>query len=371
MRKKTHFKHLVQPLLAGLVVGLISLFLTVQLVAASNARQDDQPVDVTPVPEEAEGHTEGRPGYYTTEECQECHLDVSSHWEPSPHANAYSDPVFQERWMAMAQPGECLACHTTNYIASTGEFDAEGISCQACHGQVGIDHPPAPVAILADTEYCGTCHTTTLGEWRTTAHSTADIGCSACHDPHSQQALFEDPDDMCINCHADSMDHYLEDIHYGQGIGCVDCHALVIPPEVPPVDGIVPTGHAFTITAGTCVACHTDALHAGFSLPGYEEGASAAHTQDVSNQADAEVGAEDQTLAEQAEEATGLSPQQQIQALESALSAQNATLLFQGGLIGLVLGGSTAWIVSTNTQRREQEEAEDEAETEEEVDDEG
>jgi hypothetical protein len=137
------------------------------------------------------------------------------------------------------------------------------------------------------------------------------------------------------------------------------------------VDGIVPTGHAFTITAGTCVACHTDALHAGFSLPGYEEGASAAHTQDVSNQADAEVGAEDQTLAEQAEEATGLSPQQQIQALESALSAQNATLLFQGGLIGLVLGGSTAWIVSTNTQRREQEEAEDEAETEEEVDDEG
>jgi len=331
--------------------------LTVQIAAAADARQDDEPVP--------EGAVEVE--YYTTQECQDCHLDVSSHWEPSPHANAYSDPVFQERWLGMGEPGECLACHTTNYVQSTGEYDAEGISCEGCHGQVATDHPSAPVPILADTEYCGTCHTTTLGEWRLTGHATETIGCSACHDPHSQQALFENPDDMCINCHGESMDVYLEDTHHTKDIGCVDCHALVIPPETPPADGIVPTGHAFTITPKTCVACHTDALHAGFSLPGYEGGAST--VQSVSN--DSAAASEDMPVVEQIEKETGLSPQQQIQALESALASQNATLLFQGGLIGLVLGGSTAWIVANNSRSRRQEaDAEAVAAEEEEHDDE-
>jgi hypothetical protein len=168
---------------------------------------------------------------------------------------------------------------------------------------------------------------------------------------------------MCVNCHGDSMGDYLEDTHHSRGIGCVDCHALVIPPEVPPEDGIVPTGHAFTITPATCVACHTDTLHAGFSLPGYEEGASANTVHGVSNELDVEAAEEDQTLAEEIaeeiEENTGLSPEQQIQTLEAALASQNATLIFQGGLIGLVLGGSTAWIVANNSRTRQQETDED------------
>lgn len=349
MRKNTRIHSLAPAILAGLVVGLLSLFVTVQFAAAENLRQDSEPE-----PDE----TSAEVTYYTAEECQECHLDIASHWGPSPHANAYSDPVFQERWAGMGEPSECLACHTTNFVHSTGEYDAEGVSCQGCHGDVSTDHPSAPVPILADTEYCGTCHTTTLGEWRMTGHATADIGCSGCHDPHSQDALFENPDDMCVNCHGDSMGDYLEDTHHTKDIGCVDCHALVIPPETPPADGIVPTGHAFTITPGTCVACHTDALHAGFSLPGYEHGASAAVAQNGGNESDVEV--EEPALEESLEEETGLSPEQQVQTLQAALASQNATLLFQGGLIGLVLGGSTAWIVANNSRSRRQAIEEDE-----------
>ena len=44
----------------------------------------------------------------------------------------------------------------------------EGIQCAGCHGETPAEHPPAPVEIRADTEYCGICHTTTLGEWRLT-----------------------------------------------------------------------------------------------------------------------------------------------------------------------------------------------------------
>jgi hypothetical protein len=131
----------------------------------------------------------------------------------------------------------------------------------------------------------------------------------------------------------------------------------VIPPDEEPLDGIVPTGHTFTITPATCVACHTDALHAGFSLPGYEQGAAAANghgeatTEDGAPAEDAEA----ETLAvadtTAVEAATELSPEQRIQTLEASLASRNMALLFQGAIVGLVLGGTTAWLVSQNMKR--------------------
>lgn len=323
-------------LLAGLAVGLASLMLTVHLASAAPPAQTDEennePQDV--------------------QDCQECHLDVAAHWENSPHAHAFDDEIFQEKWMGMGEPDECLACHTTNFIAATGEYSAEGVECEACHGKVTAEHPPEPIPIKADAEFCGECHTTTLGEWRVTGHAVEDIGCMDCHDPHSQQSLFEVADDLCINCHQDSMEDYFEDTHVQQGIGCVDCHALVIPPDPIPEDGIVPTGHAFNITPATCVACHTDALHAGFSLPGYEHGAAAAN-----GEGDAATQPAPTLLEDQVEE-EGLTSEQRVQALEAALANQNVTLLFQGGVVGLALGGTTAWFVAQNIRARRREESE-------------
>ncbi len=356
MTNNVRKKQLILSILAGLTMGLVSLVLlvlTVQLASASSKLQSEE----EPPPVE----------HYTAEECQECHLDVTNHWSSSPHAHAFDDPIFQDRWIGLGEPGECLTCHTTEFSPTTGEFEVEGISCQACHGAVAKDHPDAIVPILADTEYCGSCHTTTLGEWHLTGHASSEIGCTDCHDPHSQDALFEVADDMCLNCHEESMGDYLEGIHHEKEIGCVDCHALVVPPEDPPEDGIVPTGHAFTITPATCVACHTDALHAGFSLPGYENGATAAINGDaeiheVLDEAEA-------TTVEEAEESVEqeLTAEQRSEAMETALASQNVTLLFQGAVVGIVLGGSTAWIVATNVRRgklEEQEEAEDDEEDE-------
>lgn len=334
--------------LLGCLAGTAVLLFTVQLTLA----QDDEEPDAPIIP---------------TQECQECHLDVANHWEDSAHAHAFDDQFFQDQWQALGEPSECLACHTTNFQPATGEYDEEGIACEACHGEITTEHPPEPVPIVADSDYCGTCHTTTLGEWHQTGHATEDIGCNDCHDPHSQQPLFDQADDLCINCHEDSMGDYLEDVHIQEGIGCVDCHALVIPPEEVPEDGIVPTGHAFTITPATCVACHTDTLHAGFSLPGYEHGAAIAN---VDNAA-VEEGVSEEDLETDVhgtvstEEANELTPEQQVQTLEAALANRNLALLFQGGVLGLVLGGSTAWFVANNVrQRREFEGQNDEQERE-------
>jgi predicted CXXCH cytochrome family protein len=287
-------------------------------------------------------------GADSQKKCAECHLDIHHAWSASPHAHAYDDQAFVERWNSLGKPGECLACHTTNYQATTSTFAAEGVQCEACHGETVEGHPPAVIPIQADTEYCGACHTTTLGEWRLTGHSTAGVGCMDCHDPHSQKALFEKPDDMCLNCHKDEMGDYLEDLHIQKGIGCVDCHALVIPPDPLPDDGIVPTGHAFTITTSTCVACHTDSLHAGFALPGYENGAKAANGGSP-DAGEAEPG--ESLPAVETQNVEGLTPEQRVQALEASLVSSRFSSLFQGGIIGLVLGGLTIYYVGRNRRQ--------------------
>ena len=85
----------------GLMVGLLSLIVTVQLAAAAPSRQEG-----------GEGAEDGVIEEHQTEqECQDCHLDVKSHWENSPHAHAFDDPYFQEQWTGLGEPDECLACH--------------------------------------------------------------------------------------------------------------------------------------------------------------------------------------------------------------------------------------------------------------------
>jgi hypothetical protein len=109
------------------------------------------------------------------------------------------------------------------------------------------------------------------------------------------------------------------------------------------------------------VACHTDALHAGFSLPGYEHGA-VAYTE--ANGITTTITTEtphDGTVPE----VETLTPEQQIQTLEATLASRNITTLFQGAIVGVVLGGSTAWIVARNVRRSPADENEEESNGEE------
>jgi predicted CXXCH cytochrome family protein len=327
-------------LLVGMLVGLIGMGCYVGVAQASP--------DIASRSQENSPLTEGQ-------DCQSCHINVTDAWQGSPHDLAYTDPIFQARWKALGEPGDCLVCHTTDYQATSGEFSAEGVTCEACHGQIVDGHPPAIMPIHSDTEYCGICHPITLGEWRLTGHSTAGVGCTNCHNPHSQQALYENPDEMCINCHKDDMGEHMNDVHIQKGIGCFECHALVIPPDVPPDDGLVPTGHSFTITPATCVACHTDVLKSGNPIPGYEQGAKAV----------AETLPTDPELPSLVATYTGtgngtdLTAEQQIQTLSAALASTRLSTLFQGGIVGLVLGGTTMYFLAQNRRRNIAEEEEE------------
>jgi predicted CXXCH cytochrome family protein len=338
-RKKTPNQNFLKILFTSLLVGLLSMGIVVGIAQAQDGG--------TPTPEPGAEMTAAPTG--EIKPCKECHPDVQDAWSASSHAHALDNQEFTARWDSLGNPGECLVCHSTGYQANTGQYAAAGVTCQACHGETREGHPPAVMPVRGDTEYCGTCHTTTLGEWRLTGHAAAQVGCKDCHNPHSQKALFENPDEMCINCHKDDIGEHKDDLHIQKGITCVECHTLVLPPETQPVDGLAPTGHSFRITPATCVACHTDTLRIGKPLPGYEDGA-------MSVSASMPVSA---TLPTLVAEYTGetspageLSHDQQIQALEAALASSRLSTLFQGGIVGLVLGGATAFYLALNLKRR-------------------
>lgn len=343
--KRSHNQRTRTGLLAGALVWLFCMAFAFHaaFAASPNRPMGQEGAAGTPQPEA------NAPDATPVKKCAECHPDIDASWMNSPHAQAFDDPVFVERWKSLGEPGECLVCHTTGYTATSAEYTSPGVTCEACHGAAVAGHPPAVVPVRADTEYCGTCHTTTLGEWRLTGHAAADVGCTDCHNPHSQAALFENPDEMCINCHKEDIGEHQNDIHIPKDIGCVECHALVLPPETPPADGLAPTGHTFTITPATCVSCHTDTLHIGRPLPGYEDGAAAVAASIPVTSTVSTVVAE---YTGEISPAESLTSEQTIQALEAALASARLSTLFQGGIIGLVLGGTTAYFIARN-QRRE------------------
>jgi predicted CXXCH cytochrome family protein len=348
-RTKTPSKALLRGLAAGLLVGVLSMgwVLAAATPAGAAAPKRPQAQEATPQPETT---VEAAAPTMPPKECTECHPDIADAWTVSPHANAYSSQEFVERYHSAGSPGECLLCHTTGYQSSTGQFEAGGVTCKACHGEAVEGHPPAVVPVRSDADYCGTCHTTTHAEWRLTGHAAEQVGCTDCHNPHSQAPLFENPDELCLNCHKDDLATHQDDLHLEKGIGCVDCHALTLPPEVEPVDGLVPTGHSFTTTAQTCVACHTDALGIGRPLPGYEAGAKAVAAGET-------ITSTLPALVSEYTAPTGaaISPEQQVQALEAALASSRLSMLFQGGIVGLVLGGTTAFFVARNGRQDEPE----------------
>src|SRR4030067_491876 len=166
------------------------------------------------------------------------------------------------------------------------------VALLAMLGTVGIAGAQDPTPPPPQAPACTECHLDITDTWSDSPHAHAfddpafqewwqgngqPEECLSCHTTgfQSTSGTYLAEGIACEACHVapqGDMGAYLEDLHVQKGIGCVDCHALVIPPETPPEDGIVPTGHTFTISPATCVACHTDALHAGFAMPGYENG---------------------------------------------------------------------------------------------------
>lgn len=206
-------------------------------------------------------------------DCAACHTEFQTTWMSGPHALAADDPAFVEDWTAQGKPGACLVCHVTGYDPDTATWKADGVTCEACHGEAPSDHPKSPMPVDHSTDLCGRCHSDTRfgwQEWKVSTHYQRGMECTVCHDPHSaslkqvapaqgQTPTYEDASELCITCHQSSSMNFPNTAHHQSGVSCIDCHVshLIVDERVA---HSVPD-HSFNANLTSCNTCHAEQMH--------------------------------------------------------------------------------------------------------------
>lgn len=193
-------------------------------------------------------------------DCQSCHRAIHEVWLDSDHGHSVTDPAFQEAWKEQGEPKECLSCHTTGYNAAMDIWQAEGITCAACHSPVPDNHPTAPMPSDRSAELCGSCHTETMFEWQVSAHRETNLACVGCHGQHSTGLKTEDPSELCATCHRDRSSNFAHTAHSQEGLTCADCHLGPTNGEVVG-EGHAVRDHSFNVKLSTCNECHAYQMH--------------------------------------------------------------------------------------------------------------
>jgi predicted CXXCH cytochrome family protein len=299
------------------------VFSTCALVGALMAVT--KPVTAAPAAEPAKQVT----GYAGSQSCTQCHENIHSAWQGTRHAQAFSAPIFQRDWTQLGSQVSCLECHTTGYDPQTGKYSEAGVTCEACHGPFQPTHPESPMPITPNADLCGTCHKTTTDEWRASVHAEKGIQCQSCHNPHSQTPKAASVTELCTTCHQDRGTSFTHSTHANAGLECSNCHMFTSPRTTDPIQGLVPTGHTFSVGSDACIACHQDTVHTRDEIVKLSGEVAQLETVDTA------------TLEQQVQ-----TQQQQISDLKTQSTNRLYIGLAQGAIVGLLTGGAAAWVVS-------------------------
>ncbi len=306
-------------------IGLVFLAIFVVCAITGAALASIHPATAAPAPLLA-GQV---PGYAGSETCASCHKTLHDTWLTTRHAQAFTSPIFQQDWSAKGSAVSCLACHTTGFDEVSGAYAQEGVTCEACHGPYQSDHPESPMPIKPDADLCSTCHKSTTDEWRVSLHAETGIQCQDCHNPHSQTPKAATVTELCTNCHKERGSSFTHGTHASAGLECSNCHMYTNPRTDDPIQGLIPTGHTFSVGSEACIGCHQDTVHSRDEIIKL--------TGQISETNVANVETLQQEVHEQA---------QTIQSLESQSTVRLYTGLAQGAIIGLITGGAAAWVIS-------------------------
>lgn len=222
----------------------------------------------------------------TASDCVVCHTEFEMKWQDGAHGQAGKDPVFLAEWTAQGKPGACLVCHTTGYDPATATYEAEGVTCEACHGPAPADHPKSPMPVDRSTDLCGRCHSDTRfgwQDWKVSTHYQRGMDCATCHDPHSAslkkaagprdaQSTTDEISQLCINCHKEHSMDFSYTAHNKQGVSCVDCHVNHLGNEDRSAHSV--PDHSFNASLASCNTCHAEEMH-GPTESAVSQGASA------------------------------------------------------------------------------------------------
>jgi hypothetical protein len=236
-------KKLLMRLIYGAVFAIPLMMVTYALALAAGQGQGEMPVPAT----------------QQSSDCAVCHQEFQLAWENSRHGMATSDPAFQLAWEKAGKPGDCLECHVTGYDAATGTWQADGITCVACHNPVPENHPLEPMGSDSSSQLCGTCHNETYFQWQVSGHRVGGLDCYGCHDPHATGLKAENSAILCANCHRDRSSNFTHSAHSQQGLTCANCHLENI--NSSGGEGHGTKDHSFFVSLTTCNNCHVYQMH--------------------------------------------------------------------------------------------------------------
>lgn len=205
-------------------------------------------------------------------ECVVCHTEFQMTLQNSLHGKAGTDPAFLQQWNDQGKPGACLVCHTTGYDPATATWEADGITCKACHTDADSQHPKTPMTVDKSPDLCGRCHSDTRfgwQDWSGSTHYQRGMECTTCHDPHSaslklatgprETATNADISQLCINCHQEASMNFPYTAHHQKGVSCVDCHLEHMESTERAAHSV--PDHSFRASLETCNTCHADQMH--------------------------------------------------------------------------------------------------------------
>ena len=206
-------------------------------------------------------------------DCVVCHTEFEMSWQNGAHGQAGNDPIFLAEWTEQGKPGACLVCHTTGYDPATATYEAEGVTCEACHGPAPADHPKSPMPVDRSTDLCGRCHSDTRfgwQDWKVSTHYQRGMDCATCHDPHSAslkkaagprdaQPATDEISLLCINCHKEHSMDFSYTSHNQKGVSCVDCHVNHLGNDDRTAHTV--PDHSFNASLASCNTCHAEQMH--------------------------------------------------------------------------------------------------------------
>lgn len=166
--------------------------------------------------------------------CQQCHAIIHHQWEGTMHANAYTDPFYQQEFHAASTDTEglvdefCSRCHTPIGVlageippadgSQLSEIAHEGVQCDFCHTVSGSNgtgnapfiaspgnikwgpftdsksayHASEYLELHTQSEFCGICHQVshpvnglviddTYSTWKESYYGQNGVTCQDCH----------------------------------------------------------------------------------------------------------------------------------------------------------------------------------------------
>lgn len=199
------------------------------------------------------------PEVYGSDDCGECHDEVSTQWENSAHGHASVVQAFLDAWASEDNNPECLSCHTTGFNPDTGTYEKEGVGCATCHPSDPAEHPQKIMQTDISSRLCGQCHVDTFAEWETSEHGQEELSCARCHNPHTNELKAGSMQDTCRACHKEETHFYTFTTHSEEGLLCTDCHLEA--KSDPLGNGHSQISHTFSVGADTCGECHGEEMH--------------------------------------------------------------------------------------------------------------